>query len=366
MPRIPIAAARRRISSPSQAPTVVMRGKRIATTSAAAASALAMGAHAPYQVTALAFVGGGGVPPPPLSPSSMAHGRSTAACYAGGSCIATSRRFHHSLAFHNQFHSRGGVIRLNAAATATLDLSASSASNEYLHTLSEADDDNNNNNNANNNNDQSSTKPRHQLPRPIVICGPSGVGKGTIINALLQKFPSDKFGFSVSHTTRPPRPGEVNGTHYHFVSVDQIQTDIAEGKFLEYAEVHGNYYGTSLEAVQSVQSQGKLCILDIDVQGVQTIKSQHKLPDALYVFVAPPSVDNLEQRLRGRGTETEETLTRRLGNAQREMEYGYGEGNFDYVLVNGELDVAVDELADKMRGWYPTLDDVDGGDEEEK
>ena len=349
-----------------------MRGKRIAAsasaTAAAAASALASsastikGAHA--QVTALAFVGGGVRLPPPPSPT-------TARIGGGASCRSgICGRFHHSLAFHG---SGRGSIRLHAAAAAaaTLDLSASaSASNEYLHTLSEADDDNDNNNNsnnnANNNNDQGELKPQHQLPRPIVICGPSGVGKGTIINALLQKFPSDKFGFSVSHTTRQPRPGEVNGTHYHFVTVDQIQTDIAEGKFLEYAEVHGNYYGTSLEAVQSVQSQGKLCILDIDVQGVQTIKSQNKLPDALFVFVAPPSVDNLEQRLRGRGTETEETLSRRLGNAQREMEYGYGEGNFDYVLVNGELDVAVDELADKMRGWYPTLDDVDGGDEEEK
>ena len=320
-----------------------------------------MGSH---QVTALTFVGGGGVPPPPPFPSSTAH-------IGGASCIATGicGRFHHSLAFYES--GRGGGIRLHAAAAAaaTLDLSASSASasNEYLHTLSEAGDDNTNNVN-NNNNDQGELKPQQQpLPRPIVICGPSGVGKGTIINALLAKFPSDKFGFSVSHTTRQPRPGEVNGTHYHFVTVDQIQTDIAEGKFLEYAEVHGNYYGTSLEAVHSVQSQGKLCILDIDVQGVQTIKSQNKLPDALYVFVAPPGVDNLEQRLRGRGTETEETLSRRLGNARREMEYGYGEGNFDYVLVNGELDVAVDELADKMRGWYPTLqDDVQDKDEEEK
>ena len=200
----------------------------------------------------------------------------------------------------------------------------------------------------------------------MIICGPSGVGKGTIIAALLAKFPSSKFGFSVSHTTRSPRPGEIDGTHYHFVSVDQIQTDIAEGKFLEYAKVHGNYYGTSLEAVETVQSQGKLCILDIDVQGVQTIQSQHKLPDAIYIFIAPPSVDHLERRLRGRGTETEESLVRRLGNAQREMEYGYGEGNFDYVLVNGELDAAVEELAEQMRGWYPTLEDVEDTEENEE
>ena len=150
------------------------------------------------------------------------------------------------------------------------------------------------------------------------------------------------------------RQGEVDGVHYHFVTADQIQRDIADGKFLEYAQVHGNYYGTTLEAVESVRRQGKLCILDIDVQGVRTIKSDHKLPDALYVFVAPPSVENLEGRLRGRGTETEETLKRRLGNARAELEYGRGEGNFDMVLVNDDVDVAVEELADQMRGWYPT------------
>ena len=201
----------------------------------------------------------------------------------------------------------------------------------------------------------------------MVICGPSGVGKGTIIDTLLhQKFPSSdpsksKFGFSVSHTTRSPRPGEIDGVHYHFVSVEQIRRDIAEGKFLEYAQVHGNYYGTSREAVETVQRRGQLCILDIDVQGVQTIKSENKLPDALYVFVAPPSVENLEDRLRGRGTETEESLARRLGNARTELEYGLGgEGNFDMVLVNDNVDEAVEELAGRMRGWYPSiLDDAE-------
>ena len=195
----------------------------------------------------------------------------------------------------------------------------------------------------------------------MVICGPSGVGKGTLIDAILhEKFPaSKKFGFSVSHTTRAPRPGEIDGVHYHFVSVEQIKQDIADGKFLEYAQVHGNYYGTSLEAVESVRREGKLCLLDIDVQGVRTIKSDNKLPDALYVFVAPPSVETLEERLRGRGTETEEALARRLGNARAELEYGRGEGNFDMVLVNGSLDAAVEELADQMRGWYPTTLDAE-------
>ena len=239
-------------------------------------------------------------------------------------------------------------IRLNAAAT--LDLSASASSNnEHLHTSSSSSSSSDDTSNINENEE----RPR---PRPLVICGPSGVGKGTLIDAILhKKFPASKFGFSVSHTTRAPRPGEIDGVHYHFVSVEQIKQDIADGKFLEYAQVHGNYYGTSLEAVESVRREGKLCLLDIDVQGVRTIKRDGKLPDALYVFVAPPSVENLEERLRGRGTETEETLKRRLGNARTELEYGRGEGNFDMVLVNDDVDVAVEELADQMRGWYPTM-----------
>ena len=360
-----------------------MRGRRItAAAASAAASALALTSTGSTAAAAAAAASSSGplqaaafgcVPPVSSSTSTCsavvanrASPRSTGRSYHS-SALATSRL--PPLAFHN--NRRGGaagagaggdvIRRLHAHAAATLvDLSASSASNEDLHTLSESGGSNDDN--SNDDNDQSqprapkAPKPR---PRPIIICGPSGVGKGTIINALLQKFPSDKFGFSVSHTTRQPRPGEINGTHYNFVSVDEIQTEIAEGKFLEYAEVHGNYYGTSLQAVETVQRQGKLCILDIDVQGVQSIKSQGKLEDAICVFVAPPSVDNLEQRLRGRGTETEETLARRLGNARKEMEYGNGEGNFDYVLVNGELDVAVEELAEQMRGWYPTMLDED-------
>ena len=343
-----------------------MRGKRIVTATATAVAAAAASASSPNAPPLAQAQAAFAVPPPP---------KSSASYYSvyGASCSRAYRRAYQSLAFQNNsgrtgggIAGIGGLLNLNAASasasasTATLDLSAS-ASNEYLHTLSSEDA-------INNNNDQSEVKSRPQpqkpRPRPMIICGPSGVGKGTIIAALLAKFPSSKFGFSVSHTTRSPRPGEVNGTHYHFVSVEQIQHDIQEGKFLEYAEVHGNYYGTSLEAVETVQSQGKLCILDIDVQGVQTIQSQHKLPDAIYIFIAPPSVDDLERRLRGRGTETEESLVRRLGNAQREMEYGYGEGNFDYVLVNGELDVAVEELAEQMRGWYPTLEYVDEDTEE--
>ena len=139
------------------------------------------------------------------------------------------------------------------------------------------------------------------------------------------------FQFSISHTTRKPREGEQDGVHYNFTTVDAIKKGIEAGKFVEYAEVHGNYYGTSVAAVQTVQDQGKICLLDIDIQGAQNVKKSDL--DALYIFISPPSMEELEKRLRGRGTEKEEDIIKRLGNAQKEMDYGAGEGNFDCVLV---------------------------------
>ena len=137
--------------------------------------------------------------------------------------------------------------------------------------------------------------------------------------------------FSISHTTRKPREGEQDGVHYNFTTVDAIKEEIEAGKFVEYAEVHGNYYGTSVAAVQTVQEQGKICLLDIDIQGAQNVKKSDL--DALYIFISPPSMEELEKRLRGRGTEKEDAILRRLGNAQTEMDYGAGVGNFDCVLV---------------------------------
>jgi len=152
--------------------------------------------------------------------------------------------------------------------------------------------------------------------RPLVICGPSGVGKGTLISKLLDEFPNG-IGFSVSHTTRSPRPGEVNGVHYHFVSKPDMERMIANGEFVEYAHVHGNIYGTSKRAVSDVCEQGKVCVLDIDVQGAKLV-SQANL-DAFFIFIEPPSMEALEHRLRGRGTETEEKIQLRLRNASQEL-----------------------------------------------
>ncbi|XP_078149987.1 guanylate kinase 1-like [Carex rostrata] len=171
-------------------------------------------------------------------------------------------------------------------------------------------------------------------PIPIVISGPSGVGKGTLINKLMKDFPST-FGFSVSHTTRAPREKEVKGVHYHFTTREVMETDIREGKFLESALVHGNLYGTSVEAVEAVTDIGKRCILDIDVQGARAVRA--RTIEAIFIFIRPPSFEELEKRLRDRGTETEEQVQKRLRNAKKEIEEGK-EGLFDHVLVNDDLE----------------------------
>ncbi|XP_024966479.1 guanylate kinase 2-like isoform X2 [Cynara cardunculus var. scolymus] len=177
--------------------------------------------------------------------------------------------------------------------------------------------------------------------RPIVISGPSGVGKGTLINLLMKEFPT-KFGFSVSHTTRAPREKEQNRVHYHFTKRSVMEEEIKAGKFLEFAAVHGNLYGTSIEAVDVVADAGKRCILDIDVQGARSVRDSSL--EAIFIFVCPPSFEELEKRLRARGTETEEQIQKRLRNAKAELEQGNSPGLFDHILVNNDLEACYEQL----------------------
>jgi len=188
---------------------------------------------------------------------------------------------------------------------------------------------------------------------PLVVCGPSGVGKGTVIDCLRKRFPSNVFGFSISHTTRQPRPGEINGQHYYFTIIEDMQRDIDQDKFIEHALVHGNYYGTSKEIIEVLQGEDKITILDIDMQGVKSVK-ESKVP-AKFIFIAPPSMIDLENRLRGRGTETEEAIQKRLGNAVKEMEYGQHDGEFDRIFVNNDIENTVDEMVEILNEWYPQL-----------
>lgn len=209
--------------------------------------------------------------------------------------------------------------------------------------------------------------------QPLVVCGPSGAGKGTIISRFMQNAEEGssilpKFEFSVSHTTRQPRPGEIDGVHYHFVDRETMEEQIDAGSFIEYANVHGNLYGTSFESLLNI-SGDKQCLLDIDVEGVRSIKEfqstqkqqqvmnesstqQYPLLDSKFIFIAPPSVDVLRERLAGRGTETPETLERRLRNAKTELEYGMEPGNFDAIVVNDDLDQSCEEFESIVKEMY--------------
>lgn len=171
------------------------------------------------------------------------------------------------------------------------------------------------------------------MTRPVVISGPSGTGKSTLLKKLFAEFPN-KFGFSISNTTRTPRANETHGVDYHFTSVDDFQKMIDEEKFIEWAQFSGNYYGTSFMAVDEVSKQNKICLLDIDMQGVQSIKKRGI--DARYLFLSPPSIEALRERLVARGTETDESIAKRIAAAAAELEYAET-GAHDKIIVNGDL-----------------------------
>lgn len=168
----------------------------------------------------------------------------------------------------------------------------------------------------------------------FVISAPSGTGKTT----LLRRVMADIAGltFSISHTTRKPRPGERDGVDYNFVSREQFLAMIEDSMFLEYAEVHDNLYGTSADAVELQLQQGLDVILDIDVQGAEILRKLGQ-PGAIFIFIAPPDLTVLESRLRDRGTESEETIGVRLKNAQTEMRAAAG---YDYIIINDVLEEA--------------------------
>ena len=173
--------------------------------------------------------------------------------------------------------------------------------------------------------------------RLFVVAGPSGAGKGTLIAELLKRY--DTAWLSISSTTRKPRRGEVEGSQYHFLDEDDFKASARKGEFLEWAEVHGNLYGTPRARVEEKLAQGKDVILEIDVQGARQVRE--KMPHAVSIFVLPPSLQVLEERLRERGTEGEEELRRRLENARRESRH---KEDYEYVVVNGQLHRAVEEF----------------------
>ncbi len=173
--------------------------------------------------------------------------------------------------------------------------------------------------------------------RTFIISGPSGVGKSTVLSALLKKRPN--VYFSVSATTRDPRPGELDGIHYHFMDVESFRKWIAMDQFLEYAEYVGNFYGTPKRFVDEAMNQGKDVILDIEVQGAIQVTS--KRPDTVRIFIAPPSWAELERRLTERGTDSLEKIHKRLLRAKVEFQTAH---TYDYFVINDTVENAVKEL----------------------
>lgn len=171
----------------------------------------------------------------------------------------------------------------------------------------------------------------------IVVSGASGTGKGTVCKKILADLP--EVAYSVSATTRKPRPGEVDGREYYFLSREEFQTWIAEEKFLEYAEVYGNFYGTPLNKIEERLNRGEDILLEIDVQGALNVKQ--KCPEGIYIFLLPPSLEELKRRIEGRGTENPESLSRRLKNAVAEIKIGL---QYNYVVVNDSVDDAAAQI----------------------
>ena len=170
----------------------------------------------------------------------------------------------------------------------------------------------------------------------VVVSGPSGAGKGTICQALLEKTP---LAYSVSATTRKPRAGEVDGKSYYFLSVEAFEKMIEKDELLEWAKVYDNYYGTPLKKVEEKLAAGEDILLEIDTQGA--MKVREKFPEGVYIFILPPSLAELERRIRGRDTETEDVLQKRLAAAIDEIEAGKC---YKYVVTNDEVDGAVDSV----------------------
>jgi guanylate kinase len=180
--------------------------------------------------------------------------------------------------------------------------------------------------------------------RLFVISGPSGAGKGTLVAQLRKEHP--ELGLAVSATTRSPRPGEVDGKDYYFLSEGEFKRRVAAGEFVEWAYVHGHMYGTLVKEVERLLAQGKSLILEIDIQGALNVKKVW--PDAVLIFIEPPSLEELERRLRGRGTEDEQSIELRLKNAKHEMTLA---DDYDVCIVNDTVDRAVRELSDTIERY---------------
>ena len=181
------------------------------------------------------------------------------------------------------------------------------------------------------------TEAKQYSGRLFLVTAPSGAGKSSLVNALLKMEPDIKL--SISHTTRAPRPGEENGREYHFVTVEEFEAMKDRGEFLESALVHGNYYGTSRVWIEEQMSIGNDVLLEIDWQGARQVRE--RFAGTVGIFILPPSIEALEWRLHHRGTDSEQTITRRLLGAGAEMAHA---PEFEYVIINEDFDVALSQM----------------------
>ena len=187
------------------------------------------------------------------------------------------------------------------------------------------------------------TKECPPLGKLIVLTGPSGVGKGTLMNEILQRYP--ELHYSVSATTRSPRPGEINGKNYDFISRNKFEQLVTEGEFLEWAEFAGNCYGTPREAVFKQIQSGKLVLLEIELEGARQIRTA--FPIAFSIFILPPSFAELEKRIRERGQDSEEAISRRLQRAEEEIAAA---NEFDIKIINDDFEQALKEIEKAIFG----------------
>ena len=180
----------------------------------------------------------------------------------------------------------------------------------------------------------------------IVLSGPSGVGKGTVRKEIFDD-PTTSYKYSISMTTRQMREGEVNGVDYFFKTKEEFEALIQEDQFIEYAEYVGNYYGTPVQYVKDTMAEGHDVFLEIEVEGAKQVRK--KFPDALFIFLAPPSLDHLKERLIGRGTETDEKIQSRVNEARKEVEMM---NLYDYVVVNDEVHLAKERIQSIVKSEY--------------
>jgi guanylate kinase len=189
--------------------------------------------------------------------------------------------------------------------------------------------------------------------RLIIVCAPSGAGKSTLCSAMRREF--DKLTYSVSHTTRPPRQDERDGRDYFFISVEEFERGISQGRWAEWAKVHNNYYGSSAQWIDEALTAGCHILMDIDIQGTRQML-QH-FPHAITIFIMPPSMEVLEKRLRARGTDSPETIALRLDNANKEIAQ---KELCKHLLVNDDLELATQQLSALIRRHLDTDEGCDG------